>query len=147
MGGTVRVLLIEDDEDDFVFTRDLLKKVHGTPFQLDWKPSYEEGLASIERAEHAVCLVDFQLGARTGLDLIREAVRKRVKTPFILLTGKGDREVDFESMRLGASDYLEKSRLTSDGLERAIRYALDRSGIVARLDTHARQQAAIAELG
>lgn len=56
-----------------------------------------------------------------------EEVKKRGnKTPVILLTGQGDRNIDLTAMKSGAYDYLTKSEVTASLLERSIRYALER---------------------
>jgi signal transduction histidine kinase len=71
-----------------------------------------------------VYLVDYRLGARTGLEFLQEAVRCGVAAPMIMLTGQREREVDLLSMRAGAVDYLVKDRLDAAKLDRSIRYAL-----------------------
>jgi two-component system cell cycle sensor histidine kinase/response regulator CckA len=123
--GTVRVLLVDDDEDDFVIVRDLVAKTGAHCYQLDWVDNYEAGLAAIERHEHDVCLLDYRLGVRTGLELLREAQSFSTRLPLILLTGQGDHKIDLEAMKAGAADYLIKGQLTSDNLERAVRYAIE----------------------
>jgi signal transduction histidine kinase len=125
----VRVLLIEDDEDDYVFTRDLLAEIGGERFELEWAPTYERGLLRVLEDRFDVCLLDFRLGARTGLELLREAREARAGapgfiTPIILMTGQGDQEIDLEAMRSGAADYLVKGEIDAAGLERSIRYAV-----------------------
>src|SRR3712207_5711323 len=94
----LRILLVEDDEDDYVLIRDLLSDL-GAEFELEWVADYDAALRAIEREEHDVCLVDYRLGERSGLDLLREAAQRGYKAPMILLTGQGDREVDLEAMR------------------------------------------------
>jgi signal transduction histidine kinase len=123
----VRVLLVEDDEDDYLLTRDLLSEIEGNPYHLDWVKDYDAALGAIKEGRHAVCLLDYRLGPRTGLDLLREAVRCGCQAPVILLTGQGEREVDLEAMKAGAADYLVKGRIDASLLERAIRYALERT--------------------
>ena len=39
----IKVLLVEDDEDDFILTRALLSEIRTANFQLDWFKSYEHG--------------------------------------------------------------------------------------------------------
>ncbi|HUO56950.1 MAG TPA: PAS domain S-box protein, partial [bacterium] len=75
---------------------------------------------------HDVCLLDYRLEGRNGLDFLKEAGEKGFTTPIILLTGLADYEVDLEAMRLGASDFLHKNKIDKATLERAIRYALER---------------------
>src|SRR5215470_20108635 len=100
-----RVLLIDDDEDDHVLTRDLLLQIGGERFHLDWTPSFDAGLAAIRERAHDVYLLDFHLGERDGLELLRQAVEEGCRAPIIMLTGLGDREVDVEAMKAGAADY------------------------------------------
>jgi two-component system, cell cycle sensor histidine kinase and response regulator CckA len=131
----VRVLLIDDDEDDYIITRDLLDdlQIAGNNgrfhdeigFELDWVDNYEDGLNTIKLGQHDVYLVDYRLGEVDGLTLLREGIQL-TNAPFILLTGQGDREIDVEAMRAGAADYLVKGSMDATLLERSIRYAVER---------------------
>ena len=122
----INVLLIDDDEDDYLITRDLMSQIRDRRHRLDWISNYNDGLAAVERGEHDLCLLDYRLGERTGLELLRESQAFNACPPIILLTGQGDQEIDLEAMKAGAADYLVKSRLSADTLERAIRYAIER---------------------
>jgi signal transduction histidine kinase/HPt (histidine-containing phosphotransfer) domain-containing protein len=122
---TIKVLLIEDDEDDYILTRELLSEVKMGNYSLDWAPSYEDGLEIARRREHHVCLVDYRLGERSGVELIREARDSRLSTPMILLTGQGCHDVDVEAMEAGATDYLIKDETPASRLDRTIRYAVE----------------------
>src|SRR5476651_2379514 len=106
----IKVLLVDDDEDDFVLTRDLLSEINGGSFQLDWAKTYAEGTQRIEVAEHDIYLLDYQLGRRNGLELLRETIGC-CRGPMILLTGQADEAVDVEAMKAGAADYLIKPRI------------------------------------
>src|SRR5919205_2649897 len=123
----IRVLLVDDDEDDYVMTRDLLAELGRGAFLLDWVASYEEARAAVGRGAHDVYLLDYRLGERSGLDLLREAGGEGRGAPMILLTGQGGDEVDAEAMRAGAADYLVKGRLDAPLLGRSIRYAVERA--------------------
>jgi signal transduction histidine kinase/HPt (histidine-containing phosphotransfer) domain-containing protein len=123
----IKVLIIEDDEDDYVLTRELLSEVKGGTYLLDWETSYEEGLKVAGRGNHHVCLVDYRLGERSGVELIREARDIGLATPMILLTGQGNDEVDMEAMEAGATDYLVKDETPAARLGRTIRYAIELS--------------------
>jgi signal transduction histidine kinase len=120
----IRILLVEDDEDDYLITRDLLGEIADAQYQPQWVQTYEEGLARLLDNEHDVCLIDYRLGAKSGLDLLREAARAGCAAPMILLTGAGDRDTDMAAMEAGAADFLDKTALTALLLDRAIRYAL-----------------------
>lgn len=123
----IRVLLVDDDPDDFLLTSDYLSEIQTWHFEIEWAKNFEEAVAQIEGRRHDIYFFDFLLGARTGLDLLAEAVRLRTEAPIVLLTGKGDQRIDQEAMRLGAADYLVKAELDAEKLERCIRYALDRA--------------------
>jgi PAS domain S-box-containing protein len=129
----IRVLLVDDDEDDFVITRDLISQIAGRNYQLDWVDNYPAALTAIDRREHDLYLLDYRLGAHTGLDLLRASHSRGVPPPMILLTGQGDKAIDLEAMKAGAADYLIKGQLTADQLDRAIRYAIERKRAEERL--------------
>jgi two-component system, cell cycle sensor histidine kinase and response regulator CckA len=121
----VRVLLVDDDEDDYIITRDLVAQIGNPPYRLDWIDNYDGALAALQRREHDICLLDYRLGERTGLELLRESQSFSGRPPMILLTGQGDHEIDLEATKAGAADYLIKGQLDADKLERAIRYAIE----------------------
>ncbi len=123
----LRVLLIEDDEDDYLLTRDLFSEIKGNRFDLDWVRTPAEALQAAERNHHDVCLLDYRLGEHTGLELLRELLEKGYKAPVILLTGQGDYGIDVEAMTAGAAGYLVKGQVGVPLLERSIRYALQRA--------------------
>jgi signal transduction histidine kinase len=123
----VRVLLVEDDEDDYVLVRELFAEIAGNGYQLEWEPDLDKAIAAVADCRHDLFLVDYRLGARTGLDFVREARRLGCAAPLIMLTGQGERQSDLEAMRAGAADYLEKGRVDAPLLERTLRYALQQS--------------------
>ena len=138
----VRVLLVDDDEDDYVLTRDWFCEMEGARFELEWVASYDAALNAIAHNDHDVYLFDYRLGERNGLDLLDEAIAKGCKAPIILLTGQGDHEIDVEAMKAGAADYLDKSQLGAPLLERSIRYAMERKQAEQKI----REQAALLDI-
>ena len=122
--GTVRVLLIEDDPDDYYLTRELLGDDPENKIVLEWVSDFDAGLEAITRGEHDAFLVDYRLGKGDGLKLLREGLRLGCKAPMILLTGQGDRDLALQALDAGASDFLVKGKIDAAVLERSIRYAL-----------------------
>jgi two-component system, LuxR family, sensor kinase FixL len=120
----VNLLLIDDEESFLLPLRRLLAKVPGQKFITDWVANYEQGLAALRQNRHDACLLDYRLGVRTGLDLLREATAQGVQIPIIILTGSDDPEVDREATELGAADFLLKDQLDPVILERVIRYSV-----------------------
>jgi signal transduction histidine kinase len=138
----VRVLLVEDDPDDYLLIRVWLSDSEGTKFELDWVETYTAALEAMARNQHAVCLLDYRLGRHNGLELLREARTRGWKGPLILLTGQADRKVDLEALQAGAADYLVKGQINAALLERSIRYALERHQMHADLEVRVRERTA-----
>lgn len=122
----IRILLIDDDEDDFFLTKELFDEMPGFNAIVEWSPTLEGGIQSLKDRAHEVYFVDYLLGIQTGIDFLRSAWQLGNTNPIIMLTGKGDHHIDKMAMELGASDYLVKSELDVEKLERALRYAVDR---------------------
>ncbi len=123
----LRILMVDDDQDDYILTRDLLSEIVGMKCDLDWVASYDAAVELMGRHEHAVYLLDYQLGGGDGLELLHEAIANGCKAPIILLTGQGNDEVDRAAMNGGAADYLVKGQINPPLLERCIRHAIERS--------------------
>ena len=121
-----RVLIVDDDEDDYVITRDLLYDIKSWKFDLEWVATYDAALEAIGRRQHDVYLVDYHLGGRDGLEPMGEAVRNGCKGPIIFLTGQADYQVDIEAMETGAADFLIKRQIDATLLERSIRHSIQR---------------------
>jgi signal transduction histidine kinase len=130
-----RVLLVEDDEDDYLLVRELFEELPRGTYHLDRVPSYESAIQTLDECCHDLYLVDYRLGGHTGLELLEEAKRRNCPSPMIMLTGQREREVDLLAMQAGAVDFLSKGGLDADVLERAMRYALARK----RLEDDIRQ--------
>ena len=124
---TISVLLVEDDEEDYLITRSLLSQIKQVTFALDWAATYEAALESIANHQHDVYLVDYRLGQHDGLEFLQAALLNGCRTPIILLTGQSNEDIDLAAMRAGAADYLVKGRIDASLLERSIRYAIERN--------------------
>jgi len=135
----VRILIIDDDEDDFILTSTFIQGIQDTQFEIEWCYQYKAAIDIINRKQFDLYFVDYRLGAKTGIDLLREACTTACEEPIILLTGKGNSAIDKEAMELGAVDYLVKSELTTEKLERCIRYALERAHNLKALKANERK--------
>jgi C4-dicarboxylate-specific signal transduction histidine kinase len=120
-----KILLVEDDEDDYILTKALLQEVKGGQFELVWAQTYEASLNHLDDRSINVLLVDYLLGTHNGLDVVKEALKRGCKAPIIVFTGQDSYEVDIEAMKIGAVDYLVKGQINAALLERTIRYAIE----------------------
>jgi PAS domain S-box-containing protein len=123
----LRVLLVEDDEDDYVLTHGLLREARGVRFEVEWQGTAAGGLQALARGGWDAVLLDHQLGAASGLDFLARTAGDADAPPVLLLTGQGDPALDVAAMRAGAADFLLKRGLTPLLLERSIRYAVQQS--------------------
>lgn len=129
----VRILLIDDDEDEYILHRDLLAESSRELYELDWTADFESGLADLTEGLHDAYLIDYRLGEKTGLELLRRMQEQGIDRAMIILTGQTDAAVDQSAMESGASDYLVKGETSAAELTRTIRYAIERCRILSRL--------------
>jgi signal transduction histidine kinase len=122
--SVVHVLLVEDDEDDYVLVKDLFEALPPGAYTLDRASTFGAALHAFQHCQHDLYLVDYRLGEHTGLDVLAAAQRMGCRAPIIMLTAQREREIDLLAMQAGATDYLVKDQLDSELLERAMRYAL-----------------------
>ncbi len=118
--------MVEDDEDDYVLINDCIKHLRAWKSEVKWIYRYDDAVEELSNNNYTICFSDYRLGAKNGIDLINDIQKRNCNTPVILLTGKGNYEIDIEAGRAGAFDYLIKADLDEDRLERTIRYTLER---------------------
>jgi response regulator RpfG family c-di-GMP phosphodiesterase len=122
---TRHVLLVEDDEEDYEFTKELFAELEAPRHELVLARDYETAISAILRDAYDVCFIDYRLGgAENGLDLAQELIAQGHPMPIIFLTGTNDREIDEKAARAGAADFLVKGEINAAILDRAIRYAI-----------------------
>ena len=131
----IRIAVVDDDEGDYFIIADYIKDIKGSRFIIDWCNDYDKAIDKIKSREYDIYFVDYRLGKHTGLELLREVNSHEFGDPIVLLTGKGNKDIDVKAMESGATDYLVKSDLNTEKLERCIRYSLDRSAYLKELKT------------
>ena len=125
MPDSIRVLVVDDDLAHADMVVQFLRLTEAwADASVDTAPSYDHALRALTTKVYDVAFVDYWLGSRDGLALLREIRQLGVRTPVIILTSRGAEEVAVEAMKAGAADYLSKTHLSVEALERTIRYAL-----------------------
>jgi two-component system cell cycle response regulator len=119
-----RILVIDDDRLQFRLVQQHFKNFQQGSYELEWSETYEDGLAKLLTGNYAACLLDYRLGERDGLQLIREAAAAGCRTPIVFLTAESSDNIDIQAMEAGALDYLVKGEISPRSLERSLRYAL-----------------------
>lgn len=127
MKKDISLLVVDDDEDDFILLKSYLEDLKNFHFHFQWTSDYKSALELMCQNGHDVVVIDYLMGSYTGLELLKAAIDGGCRMPVIVLTGQGSHKVDIEAMELGASDFLVKTDINGEKLERSIRYAIDRA--------------------
>lgn len=141
----LRILYVDDDEDDFLLAEACFKEIPDLRYELTWCSNYRKALGYLKKNEHDLYLFDFYLGEYTGIDLIKKAFSYQCEGPIILLTGRNDESAAVQSLRTGATDYLVKSELNAQSLQRSIRYSLERTSFTKAIQQSERRYRKIFE--
>jgi signal transduction histidine kinase len=145
-GRLIRVLLIEDDEDDYLLTREHLDAIERQDYEIEWVCTFDAARHCLNASGYDVILIDQYVGGDTGVEFIRERTQAGATAPMILLTGLGDIDIDMAAANAGAVDYMEKGKLSPSLLERSIRYALTSAEARKRSEELLRQAKEQAEM-
>ena len=122
----IRVLLVEDDEEDYIIARDLLAAAQNHRFELKWFDRLEPAMLYLSDGEIDVVLLDFSLPDAEGWEALQRMHAQAPHLPIIILTGLADEARSVQAVKEGAQDYLFKSAIDKDQLVRSIRYAIER---------------------
>jgi len=129
----IRVLVIDDDEEDAMIIADMLHDDPEASFVVEQCTLPQQYWSWVAAQQHDIYLIDYRLGPESGLELIRRAAREGITRPMILLTGQGGDGVDQLALKAGAADYLVKGHADLTQFARAIRYAIERGEYIGRL--------------
>jgi diguanylate cyclase (GGDEF)-like protein/PAS domain S-box-containing protein len=141
----INLLLVEDDEDDYILTSDVISDIAGVEITITWVKTLEAALGTLSTEEFDVCLSDYQLGKQTGVELIEAVVAAGIAVPIIMLTGQMDRDTDLAAMAAGAADYLVKTDISPAMMERSIRYTLNHARTLSALKEKEQQYTLVAQ--
>lgn len=123
---SLKVLVIEDDEDDYFILKEHIKNSKLWNIAFKHVSSYEEGKSQYASSEFDLCFLDNYLGVHTGIEFLNEVCQDKRCMPIILLTGLDDEALDEIAIEAGAADYIPKQNLSKSILERSIRHSLER---------------------
>ncbi|MGB7600618.1 MAG: hybrid sensor histidine kinase/response regulator [Candidatus Sulfotelmatobacter sp.] len=136
---TTQVLLIEDNPGDADLVR--LRLVEGkSPVNVNCVNRLADGLASLTAETPAVILLDLNLPDSHGAETFRRVMEHAPNVPVVVLSGQDDEALAIKAVHQGVQDYLLKGNITSKHLERAIRYAVERQGLLRALEISQKQQ-------
>lgn len=128
-GQQTHVLLIEDNLGDADLVR--LRLVEGTSdADVSCVHRLSDGLASIKEKSPSVILLDLNLPDSQGADTFRRVLEKAPDVPVVILSGQDDEVLAMKALHQGVQDYLVKGTISSNSLDRAMRYAVERQALL-----------------
>jgi signal transduction histidine kinase len=137
--GHTNVLLIEDNPGDADLVR--LRLVEGdSAVNVSCVNRLSDGLASMSRETPSVVLLDLNLPDSHGADTFRKVLEKAPGIPVVILSGQDDEALAMKALHQGVQDYLVKGDITSNQLERVMRYAIERQALIRSLEMSRQQQ-------
>ena len=125
---SIKILIIDDDKDEYFLIKDLIRDFELFHAHIDWIDNYDKAILAIAKKEHDVYLLDYRLGSHSGIDILSQLSESELlsNSIYVFLTGFGNSSIDKEALENGADDFLSKSELSVQVLERTIRYGLER---------------------
>lgn len=136
---STHVLLIEDNPGDADLVR--LRLVESkSPVDVSCVNRLSDGLDSLKEKSPSVILLDLNLPDSQGADTFRKVLDKAPDVPIVILSGQDDEALAFKALHQGVQDYLVKDAISSSGLDRAIRYAVERQALLRSLEMSRKQQ-------
>ena len=127
-----RVLIVEDDHDDYYIVERLLKRAINSQYELTHVDNFEDAIKALRTTSYDVALLDYFIGERDGSQIVK-TLGTSISTPIIMLTGKDISGPEHEALHAGAFDFLDKNEITLVSLTRSIDFALNRFAVETRL--------------
>jgi light-regulated signal transduction histidine kinase (bacteriophytochrome) len=127
----IRVLIVDDNPDDRALYQRLLRRTNDYQFEIFAADSGGEGLDLCESERPDCVLLDYRMPDLDGLQFLTELAKRQkgAAVPLIMVTGQGDESVAVQAMKNGAQDYLIKSTMASQDLQRAILNAIEKGSL------------------
>ncbi|WP_439134221.1 GGDEF domain-containing response regulator [Pseudomaricurvus sp.] len=138
---TIRVLVIDDDPDDFYLVNDMLSRSRWKAFEVSHCDGLESAGQALQQSEVDIVLLDLGLGSLQGLRTLESFIGLGYQVPVVVFTGVNDESLGEQAIKMGAEDYLPKNEASSALLSRAITYAIERHALVEQLERRANEDA------
>ncbi|MCK4282964.1 MAG: diguanylate cyclase [Candidatus Brocadiae bacterium] len=124
---STEALLVEDDDEDVAIFCRYARQLTGHKLNVTRARSQEEAMSRLREDQFDVIFLDLNLpGGDTGMDVLERIRKEGFDTPVVIVTGSGDEMKAVEAMKAGAYDYLVKDDLSTDLLDRTMRYVRER---------------------
>ncbi|AFU99772.1 EAL domain-containing protein [Simiduia agarivorans SA1 = DSM 21679] len=133
MDTHIRLLLIDDEQVEYLLIGSLLSEVFHTAYEITWHADLNDALPEILSDNYDVILLDYEADRENAKALLMGARNMGARAPILVMTDEMEAEVDREAISLGAADYLIKGKIDAQLLERTMRYAIERKAAEIKL--------------
>lgn len=134
MAKDITIMVIDDDPVDADILQRYLEELQEWNIAFLYYSDPESARVELTKQHVSLIFLDYLLGARTGLEVLKMITDSGHQQPVIFLTGQGNETVAVEAMKNGAMDYLVKGELSTDLLRRSIRYTLEQHQVRKELE-------------
>jgi PAS domain S-box-containing protein len=132
---TLHILLFEDNAADADLVAEYLD-LSKLNYTITTAKRLADGIRHINERSYDLILLDLSLPDSRGINTLRAVMHAAKDEVIIVLTGSDNEELSLEALQVGAQDYLNKDHLNSEVLRRSIRYAIERTNLLHRLEAH-----------
>lgn len=133
MNTHIKILLVEDNAGDIRIIREMLLDIGGVRFEMESINKLTEGLKRLSEVEFDALLLDLGLPDSNGMETLTKVISQYPELPVIVLTGLADAQAGVRAVHQGAQDYLTKGEISSNLLNRSIRYAIERKRLLTEM--------------
>ncbi len=126
MDDKTNILFVDREQGEYLLLADMLAQLTDVAYHITWQSKLEGVLHNILSGHYDLVILDYYWGERNVHELLNTARVQACTTPILVMTDTMDQEVDRNAIKAGAADYLIKSEITPQLLERSLRYALER---------------------
>lgn len=129
----IRLLVIDDNEDDRELCRRTLQKVKSTHYHIVEAANGDNGLELIEEFHPHCILLDYFMPGRNGIEILKCIRARHPYISVIMLTGQGNESVAVQVMKEGAQDYIKKASINAESLHRMIKMSVEYCSLQKRV--------------
>lgn len=129
----INILVLEDNDDDFMLFENLLESGSGSPVRVLHATRLEKALETARRQVVDVAVIDLNLPDSFGMETLTMFRDKFPLIPVIVMTGAKEAELGIQALHQGAQDFIEKGALSAASVHRTIRYAIERQRLISEL--------------
>jgi len=125
----IKILFIEDNRSDFRLIEEMIRQLRDNKLKVIHAETLREVIDIYREKKYHLILLDLSLPDTFGLKTVSTLLKEIPDIPIIVLSGTDNHLLAIEAVKLGAQDYLIKSKIDGEILQKSIYYAIERQHI------------------